>query len=294
MLIENFFFTFLNIFIFHISFLFSFHVTFFFIDLCYVYWVNSNSLNCLLDRPRFGKMFFQDPATSIFEKMVLLHHEILFYMFLLFILVLWFIVRINILCGSVTINRKNSFFSSGKKIKFDFLNFFLIDPNGINEKIWSLNFIFFSFITVFTVLKIFYFLYTYLSTKYFYFLVVMGVFFISCFQICILSNASLIFDFKNSLKIYSFYNYVYFMGFNIFFYIFSITYFYIFELGKLLKNRVFKILLVNFRNLNTIFKFLFLFHLIFFYIPNLVYIRRIPGICISVFYFLVNLLLRNL
>ena len=64
-----------------------------------------NSLNYMLDKPRFGKMFFQDPATSIFEKMVLLHHEILFYMFLLFILVLWFIVRINILCGKFPLDK---------------------------------------------------------------------------------------------------------------------------------------------------------------------------------------------
>jgi len=64
-----------------------------------------NCLNYMLDKPRFGKMFFQYPATSIFEKMVLLHHEILFYMFLLFILVLWFIVRINILCGKFPLDK---------------------------------------------------------------------------------------------------------------------------------------------------------------------------------------------
>ena len=75
----------------------------FFFSFFYFFFYNFNKnllfkFNFLLDSPKFGQIFFQDPSTNFFEKMILLHHEILFYMVVLFVLILWFIIRINILC----------------------------------------------------------------------------------------------------------------------------------------------------------------------------------------------------
>ena len=54
---------------------------------------NPNSLtytiNIILDTPISGQKLFQDPGTNIFEIMVVFHHEIMFYMVILFFLILW-------------------------------------------------------------------------------------------------------------------------------------------------------------------------------------------------------------
>ena len=39
--------------------------------------------------------FFQDPATTFMERIINLHHEIMFYLIILSVLVFWFLVRIN-------------------------------------------------------------------------------------------------------------------------------------------------------------------------------------------------------
>ena len=59
--------------------------------------LNSN-INIILDTPISGQKLFQDPGTNIFEIMVVFHHEIMFYMIILFFLILWSIIRINFCC----------------------------------------------------------------------------------------------------------------------------------------------------------------------------------------------------
>lgn len=48
------------------------------------------------DAPFYKQYLFQDPATDTFEKMIHFHHDVLFIMYLIFILILWFIIRIHI------------------------------------------------------------------------------------------------------------------------------------------------------------------------------------------------------
>jgi len=60
-------------------------------------WFNKSN-NILLDAAFFGQIFFQDPATNIMEFMINFHHDILFIMFLIGILIFWFLIRINLIC----------------------------------------------------------------------------------------------------------------------------------------------------------------------------------------------------
>ena len=53
------------------------------------FFINKNLLfkfNLLLDSPKFGQIFFQDPSTNIFEKIISLHHELFFFRCLLLLI----------------------------------------------------------------------------------------------------------------------------------------------------------------------------------------------------------------
>lgn len=65
------------------------------------------SNNLLFDAPFFGQILFQDPATNVMEYMVYFHHDILFIMFLIFILILKFLIKIHYF---FIYNKDHSFF----------------------------------------------------------------------------------------------------------------------------------------------------------------------------------------
>ena len=50
----------------------------------------------LLDMPRFGQYNIQDSATKIHYLMTLFHIELIFYLILISILIIWFLIRIHI------------------------------------------------------------------------------------------------------------------------------------------------------------------------------------------------------
>ena len=49
-----------------------------------------------LDMPRHNQLLFQDPATRFLEFAVNFHHDVMLIMLCFFCLVLWFIIRINL------------------------------------------------------------------------------------------------------------------------------------------------------------------------------------------------------
>lgn len=56
--------------------------------------------NVILDAPFFGQILFQDPATNTMEYMIYFHHDVQFIMWLIFILILWFLIRIHLYCNT--------------------------------------------------------------------------------------------------------------------------------------------------------------------------------------------------
>ena len=62
--------------------------------------------NVILDAPFFGQILFQDPATNTMEYMIYFHHDVQFIMWLIFILILWFLIRIHLYCNTVNNNTK--------------------------------------------------------------------------------------------------------------------------------------------------------------------------------------------
>jgi hypothetical protein len=91
--------------------------------------------NIFFDNPLNYNFFFQDPATNMMEYMIDFHHDILYIMFLIFILILWFIIRINTLfffkghLGKLLENKKNI-----KKKKWFFISLKTLFCNKILNK----------------------------------------------------------------------------------------------------------------------------------------------------------------
>lgn len=54
------------------------------------------SNNLLFDAPFFGQILFQDPATNIMEYMIYFHHDVLFIMVLIFVLIMRFLLIIHL------------------------------------------------------------------------------------------------------------------------------------------------------------------------------------------------------